>query len=344
MDNTKDQKMPRFKKYGIYLALLFVLITIISLVCSNDYKATLSKDLNVPANFVYNAINNLETQKDWNNMAINDTSFNLIFSGKTFGKEASCDFTSSKYGNGVIKIIEAYQNDSIFLESRTNEESVISYKYYLTTLDSTTVNLRVEGLGNVGFIKNIVSFFYKWKLKRQLDKSITKLEELMNNRYVEKIYRGYKIKQENIGPKFYIYNRAEVEFNNIDQYYTQNISALYQTAIKENVTIPGPPCGLFFNWDKTNKKTDMAAALPTLAELRFVNTGTISIPAKMALIIEFVGDRNKSKNAHNAMDDFILDHKLKNDAPVIEEYVTDPTAEPDMSKWITNILYYVSYK
>ncbi len=44
------------------------------------------------------------------------------------------------------------------------------------------------------------------------------------------------------------------------------------------------------------------------------------------------------------MGDFMKDRQLFMDVPMIEEYVTDPTKEPDPEKWTTNIYYYYSKK
>jgi effector-binding domain-containing protein len=105
------------------------------------------------------------------------------------------------------------------------------------------------------------------------------------------------------------------------------------------------PCGLFYTWDEAKLKSDMAAALPTLAQLNNIpETNTVSIPSKPALKIVYHGDKRKSGNAHNAMGDYMKDRQLLMDVPMIEEYVTDPTKESDPEKWITNIIYYYTKK
>ncbi len=42
-----------------------------------------------------------------------------------------------------------------------------------------------------------------------------------------------------------------------------------------------------------------------------------------------------------AMDEYIQANKLEQLTPVIEEYITDPGAEPDSTKWLTKIVYFV---
>lgn len=88
----------------------------------------------------------------------------------------------------------------------------------------------------------------------------------------------------------------------------------------------------------------MAAALPTGEYINVMDTETITISSNQALIIEYKGDNNKSAGAHQAMDEYMLDHYLENLPPVTEEYLTDPAKESDPSKWSTNIIYYVQAK
>jgi hypothetical protein len=45
------------------------------------------------------------------------------------------------------------------------------------------------------------------------------------------------------------------------------------------------------------------------------------------------------RNAHSKLDYFVENMELKIVTPFIEEYVTDPSQEPDTSKWLTNVYY-----
>jgi hypothetical protein len=42
-----------------------------------------------------------------------------------------------------------------------------------------------------------------------------------------------------------------------------------------------------------------------------------------------------------AMDEYMAERKLQQIPPILEEYLTDPTLEPDTSKWLTRIVYFV---
>jgi effector-binding domain-containing protein len=55
--------------------------------------------------------------------------------------------------------------------------------------------------------------------------------------------------------------------------------------------------------------------------------------------VAYYGNYDQSEKAHDAIGDKMKADGLVLRDAVIEEYVTDPTAEPDTAKWLTNIYY-----
>ncbi|MBK9737533.1 MAG: GyrI-like domain-containing protein [Saprospiraceae bacterium] len=335
--------MTNFKRYLIYAGLVVVFLIILSIFLAKEYLVVLERTYSVPKKILYNAINDLNTQKEWNAKATLDSTFQLSLSGQTKGRDASGSYTSKTYGDGNITINKD-SVDLILMDDNGNNGKIKHYLYSFTEVDSVHTLLKVEAMSHSGFLSNLLHIIHKWKLKKQINISLDNLDILVKNRFENNIYRGYQIKETAMNQKFFISLRSEVAMENVGQYYTKNISALYQKAIQANITIAGMPCGLYYTWDEKIKKSDMAAALPTLAEVNIPEAETVNIPANTALIIEFKGDNSKAASAHFAIDDYMFDHDLINKAPVIEEYVTDPAKEADPAKWLTNIIYYVQTK
>jgi len=333
--------MSKSKKYFYASFMVLFLIGLLSFFISRTYEVHTEMELKAPANFVFNALNNVNHQSQWNTKATLDTTFKLICAGASVGAGVSCDYTSTLYGNGVLRILNNQTHDSIILsdEQKSGKEKVFIYK--LITKDSTTTIVKVNGKSSSGYISNLWNFIHRWKLKKQIHQNLDNLKVFVNDRYKNKMYNGYQIKEMTMNQRFFISYRSLVQFENMQQYYSQNISGLYQKALEQNLAISGMPCGLYYKWDTTSNKADMAAALPTLAEFNIMDTESVNIPSKPAIVIEYKGESNKSAPAHNAMDEYMLDHRLENTPPVIEEYLTDPAKEPDPNKWVTNIIYYV---
>ncbi len=332
--------MTTSKKYLIIDAIFLLLIVILSLILSKQYSAKVQVDIDAPSNFVFNAVNDLVYQNAWNSKAQLDTSFHILCVGQSLGSNASCDYKSNAYGNGVVSIL--YSNgDSLSITDEPNGAPKRIFSYKTIRKDSSHTTLLVNGTSTSSFITNLWNFIHKWKLTKQMKMSNNYLKTFVENRFKNKIYNGFAVQSILERDRYFIMHKSEVKMENIAQYYAQNISALYQTALENRIAIQRMPCGLFFEWDQPNSKTVMAAALPTVVESNVVNTESYHIAPGLNLKIEYKGERSKSGLAHTAMDAYLLDHRLKQQIPVIEEYMTNPTEEPDPKKWVTNIYYYV---
>jgi effector-binding domain-containing protein len=332
------------KKWLIVLGLFVLGGITVSLLKDKSYSITTEIDIAAPPHVVFNAINNLSYQKDWNAKSALDTSFKLLCVGNPVGTNASCDFKSKMYGDGIIRIVHSEKSDSINLAEEANNGRILHMEYNLSSSDDKITKIYLLASSQSGFITNLWNFIHIWKLKKHMGHQMDNLKVFINERYHQKIYHGYKIEEIVTNQRFFIGHRAEVNFENITQYYAQNIAALYQTALKNQMVAAGMPCGLYFSWDAQNQKTDMAAALPTLAENHVQGTQVFNLPSGRALKLIYKGEGSKSAVAHEAMDAYMLDHLLQQSAPIIEEYMTDPTQEPNPENWITNIYYYVNEK
>lgn len=322
------------------LLAIIMILSGISAIISKKVTARAEKSLGVPPMVAYNILNNTGHTSTWLGLPGIDTTYVLNCAGISTGTGASCDYTGKQAGSGVIRILNS-SSDSTALADERNEGSTTFYKFRFTAGDSNKGSIIAEASSVSGFWSNLFNFYHRWRLEKQLDHSLKRLAELAQKRYTQGVYNGYTITRKQMDPKYFITFRSEVEFGNASKYYSQNITALYQRALDAKVTVSGNPCGLFYKWDDKTGKTDMAAALPVLAAFTIKDAESITIPAGEALFLEFTGDNSKSGPAHTSMDEYMSDHGLRNLPPVIEEYLTDPTREPDPSKWITHIIYYV---
>jgi effector-binding domain-containing protein len=102
----------------------------------------------------------------------------------------------------------------------------------------------------------------------------------------------------------------------------------------------GAPVGLYYTWDERAMKSSMAAGIPIFGSLQTTEVKTVRLSMSTAYIIDYYGSYEGSMYAHLALDNYLKQKGLKMRSPVIEEYLTDPGAEPDTSKWLTRIYYF----
>jgi effector-binding domain-containing protein/predicted transcriptional regulator with HTH domain len=292
----------------------------------------------IPKPYLYNIINDLSTYRSWNQSHFEISSDQSAVQNPLKGVNSVLEITSDDSMSGIVKIISA-STDSIVYETtvegkKQSEKSI----FRITERDGMTCIHAVVEIRRP-FPSNITGFIAAIGHRKSLKKSLQQLTDTAEKRYREGIYRGYKINEEAQEARYFIINRSEVKIENTKQFYTQNISALYQALLDAGINSSGMPCGLFFKWDEQKEIADMAAAIPVLSELYIRDTGSFQIPARRVLVIEYFGDSANSGVAHFAMNDYMADRGLLQDVPVIEEYVTDPSKEPDPAKWLTRIIY-----
>jgi effector-binding domain-containing protein len=156
------------------------------------------------------------------------------------------------------------------------------------------------------------------------------------------MYRGYEIKEVDIEKRYFVMKRKEVSFDNIQQFYAQNLGSLFGSIQSVGLEMKGMPCGLYFSYDEIAQKTDMAAAIPVKKDIRIDGVANHTIPAGKAIQLDYRGDYNNLSLAHTAIDEYMKDRSLFTNPPVVEEYITDPGQEEDPEQWLTKISYYIS--
>lgn len=161
-----------------------------------------------------------------------------------------------------------------------------------------------------------------------------------------KKYRGYEVKEMELPATNYVTIRQVVDFQNIEPFLSEHFPQIEEAITKAGAKTSGYPSGFYWTYDTLTQKTDMAAAIQIPLdkpvkmgpEVQIVSTGG------KALVIDYLGDFAKSADAHGAMDDYMADKKLQYVPPVIEEYITNTTQEPDTAKWHMKVIYFITAK
>lgn len=159
-----------------------------------------------------------------------------------------------------------------------------------------------------------------------------------------KQYNGYTVTPKEIAAASYAMIREVVDFQNIPSFFELNFPKAIQAVEKAGGKLAGHPSGFFWTYDTLALKTDMAAAIQLDKPLKAIDSMEILSLGGNALVIEHLGDPSKTGEAHMAMDEYMALKKLQSIPPALEEYVTDPTQEPDTAKWLTRIIYFVKAK
>jgi effector-binding domain-containing protein len=186
-----------------------------------------------------------------------------------------------------------------------------------------------------------------------MDKAIGKdyemgLENLKNvfAKRATMAYNGYNITVEDQIPvAYYMGKRAQLGIDALGKFMASTMPMVSAAAEKTGASTTGSMSALVWSWDEATMKTDMAITVPFSTQVTPpANMEVFTVGGGKALVAKHIGNTDKTGAAHEALDAYMAANGLKQINPVIEEYLTDPSKEPDTAKWVTKIIYFVEPK
>ncbi|MEZ4912029.1 MAG: hypothetical protein R2774_14350 [Saprospiraceae bacterium] len=334
--------MSKFKPYFYIFIGIFAFWLILTLMISPQFETKLDHKFQVQKPFVYNILNDLNLKRRISYLK-EDESFKLTCKKVPKGQNAQCSYKSEKFGDGNFDIPKS-NNDTILILQNPEKGYATEIQYIFVKSDSLSTDIEATIQGRTSKLSSLFKWFKSRTLKSQLEKELANVKEITDERSGLKLYNGFYIKEQAPNTRYFLYNSGSVKGEEIQQFYTQTLATLYQNVINSGVAPSGPACKLYFSWFNDTNLTEVGAAVPTIAENNIAAAKTLTIPSRRSVIVEYVGDQRGLGFVHTAIDDYLADHNLAIVPPVIEEYVSDPSTNPALSTWKTNIIYYVKPK
>ncbi len=333
--------MKTFKKTLIGLAVLLVLLIAAIFLVPQQVQVKESRTMKVKPSTLFNIVNNMKLDNTWNPWDSKDTSMVTTYGDITSGLGASSSWTSNEMGDGTLKFVTVEKDTKIISEITFGGMGggILTYDFAPTD-EGTLMTWSMDTKTSRPW--NLMNFLIKRDVKKSYTEGLQSIEKLALAREKGGEYIGYQIKEELVQGKTYVTNRGEVTFDKIGQFYAQNLGPLFQKIQKANVEMDGHPSGLFYSYDMTKGVTDMAAGIPISQDVNIMDATSETFDTRKAIVVDYMGDYSNTTSAHEAIDQYMTDRGIHFDWPVIEEYVTDPSEEPNPEKWLTRIVYNIS--
>lgn len=336
--------MKKFARILVYILVSIIILSIISMFLSpKNLRVEVEQSVQAPANTCFSLVEDITRWELWSPWAELDSNAVYSYSANTSEVGARMHWKGNEaVGEGWQTMTQRNKADSIQYSLEFKDWDGLAYTniYFQEIKDNTLVRWTFEG-SDTPFPLRPLNLIGKSGLKKSLEKGLTNLKRLAELRAQDKIYRGFKINETEIRQKNYVLNRKTVALENIQQFYTQNLGVLFAKVQSEGLSLDGMPSGLFYSYDMQLGKTDMAAAIPIKEDLDIKGASTITLEPGRAVQLEYSGDYSGLENAHKAIEEYLIDYGLSYHFPVVEEYMTDPGEQPDPSKWLTRITYYL---
>jgi effector-binding domain-containing protein len=338
--------MKILKIIAILIGILVLVAIFLGLTGPKSYDVHRSAVVSGSPDQVWPYVSSLKNMALWSPWAEKDTAMVVEYTGTdgTVGSMSSWS-GNKKVGKGsqTISVLEpnSYMESQLkFLEPWSGEATA-----YTRLSDTTGGTLVVWGLkGENGFMSRIFASFMDMDkmMSPDFERGLTKLTELMAS--APKMQSSpLVVEPGQFAGGRYLGIRSNISMDQMETFYGTNLGKVFEALQKAGIQPAGMPCGLYFTWDMEKNTTDMAAAVSFKGDMKKVPEGMVvlDVPAAKSLTINYMGGYSGLGNAHNTMDVYIKENKLEHFAPVIEEYLTDPGAEPDSTKWLTKIVYLV---
>lgn len=319
------------------LAGLWVLLGIFA---KKNYHIERNVEINAPHEIVFEQVRFFKNFKNWSPWHVYDPDMKTEITG-TDGEAGAVYAWSGndKVGTGT-QILKSVTPGRLDYEVNFSEWGKSPAYFILEEKDKNTsvtwaMDMYVPFPWNAFAMLTDVNAF----VGKDFENGLTNLKRVCEQIAHPK-YRGYEVAETDMPVKYYLSIRKVVDTAAIPAYFEENLPKIMGLAVNKNLAFSGGPSGLFWSW---GAQTDMAAAIPVAENAKLDSIQTFPIGGK-ALVIEYFGPYDKMTEAHLAMDDYMAEKKLRSIPPAIEEYVTDPAAEPDTMKWLTKVIYFVEPK
>jgi effector-binding domain-containing protein len=337
---AKIKTLPWWKKTGLVLLALVLIFIILGIVLPKNVHVTVTDKVNAPANYVFNYLNDIRNNTEWNPWIEEDPEMKLSFEEPHIGEGASYSWTSEKSGNGTMNYLSVMENRSIETEVLFEGFSPSTSIYTIDDTGPETSELSWSFESKLGFPFNVFGFVFKMMIRKSYKKGLKNISNFVEKRFNDGIYNNYTVVESFSREINYGVTRLEVPVERLRQFSAQTHTVLYTDINNSDLTITGKPSVLFYSDYTRQNNAEIAVAVPVNKALNYPGINPITLEAGQTVYTEHMGDLESIGAAHRAIRSFLRDRKKAVLYPFIEEYVTDPSIEPEASKWLTNITYY----
>lgn len=343
--------MRALKTLLIILLTVAVIFLILGLMGPKRSMVQRTTVIAAPPALVWDHVNTLKKQNDWSPFLAMDPGMQVTYEGADgeIGSKSSWIGEQTGTGEQTITVVDPGRNIEVDLHLIKPFEGVAQGRIAVEPLqDSTKVTWTY--VGENGFISRAIGVFKDMdammgpvfadglaKLKARAEAQATGLAAERKAR----TFLGYTIETVDRPAMTYLGKRQTLKWEQLDIFFNSTFPAVAQAAAKTGIAITGHPSALVFQWDTVAHRADLFAGIPVKADTATLMDGFLlqTVAAGRALMVPYYGNYDQSEKAHDAVGAMMKANGLELRDAVIEEYVTDPTAEPDTARWLTNIYY-----
>jgi effector-binding domain-containing protein len=330
--------MKILKAIGIGLLALILLGAVISFFLPSMIHVERSIDIAKSQETVYKQVSNLKMWKNWSYWDNLDPKMESVYEGpeEGVGAKHSWKSTHEKVGNGSMTITAADPHSSLLTELAFG--SMISKGGW--TFDETETGTRASmfiDLEMPFYTRIFPGLMMESYLGKDFEASLAGLKK-----YCETLpdapSASWEVEEINFPEAQIMTMTVTCKAQEIGAKLGESYGIIGAAAGKQGVKMAGPVFAIYqkFSMDTVVMQPGFYTDRPAKTDGE-VNAGVM--PATKVVKVDYYGDYPGTEQAHYFIDEWVTKNNKTITGPPWEEYVTDPMAEPDTSKWLTRIYY-----
>lgn len=326
------------------LIVVFILAGIYLIAClflPSKIRVQRSTYIHARSSIVFNEINNFQNWPHWSYWDNIDPEMKSTYEGPQNGIGAIHKWTSNNkdVGTGSIKIVDS-RPDSLILTDLAFGEMPVSHGGW--TIKDTTDGVKVTTYMDVelGFSGRVMpGLMMESFLGPDFEKTLAGLKKQAEMLEMTTPSNSpYGIETTTFNEQILASTRRTTTLPNI----SNDIAASYKTITdflkKNNLGIAGYLCAFYHSF--TPDKIEVECAIPINKLLPSEGAVNVSVmKAGKAVVANYFGPYTGTSKAHQAINQWIVEHHKKIMGSPWEVYITDPMTEKDTTKWLTKVYY-----
>lgn len=342
----KEQNLTLMKVLKYILIGLVALVAIYLILCligPKDFAVSRSTTINAEQDVVFEQVAELKNWGNWSPWHEMDPDMEITYGESTRGEGASYSWTGEKAGEGSLETIEFAEGTLIKNKLDFGAMGIATTEWTFASTDSgieTTWSMTGD---NPFLFRGMLVFMNidEAIIGKDFEKGLAKLKEYAESAD-ESISGGSSHTEPEIVEREALSCLCVGDTSSEDQLQSFFTNAYTQIGIymgTNQLEMTGQPLALYYGpWDPTN--IVLKACIPVSGDA----TGSdkielVKLPAGEYVLSQYFGDYSDMEGAHGSIEVFMTENNLSHMNWSMEQYITDPGAEPDPSKWQTDILY-----
>ncbi|MCB9245487.1 MAG: SRPBCC family protein [Flavobacteriales bacterium] len=339
--------MKILKTILLVLLVLVVLAVIAMLILPKNVSLSRSIEIDASPELAWKHVNSMRSQNEWSPWNELDTTMVQTFEGEDGAVGSSWSWKGNdKVGTGK-QTIRAIDSEKMLIEN--------DLEFFEPWEAKCDVSVQVEALEG-GRSKVTWNFNQpapmpgnlfmtlmgmKGALTKDFDKGLGMLKKLVEEDAATPDVATFEVRREERGSMEYMIKKETVGMADMKAYFERSMPAVYQTAKDANILdTTAAPVALYFTWDEESQKSELSAAVRVIPGSKPATGYEVhKTSAGPCLIVDYYGPYEKTGDAHMFLDGYMKENNLELSGAVMEEYITDPSTEPDPAKWLTRIVY-----